>query len=220
MTDWINRWETGETGWHRTKTNATLINFFDCLSLKPGDRVFVPLCGKTLDMVFFLSKGIEVVGVELSALAIEAFFQEQQLDYQKQQEGALVAYRAPGIVLYCGDYFELESTHLQGVSAIYDRAALVALPSDLRAKYAAHLCFIIANACRMLLLTWDYPQAQIDGPPFAISEAEVGRLYGRCFEYQQLQCINDIKNEPKFQQAGVEYINKATYCLHKREKNG
>lgn len=220
MTDWIKRWEVGETGWHRDQTNTTLVDFFDCLSLTSGDRVFVPLCGKTLDMVFFLSQGIEVVGVELSALAIEAFFQEQQLDYQRQQQGALTVYQAPGISLYCGDYFDLEAQHLQGVSAVYDRAALVALPGDVRAKYAAHLCSIIPKASRMLLLTWDYPQAQIDGPPFAVSEAEVARLYGSCFTYQQLQCVEAIDHEPKFQHAGVETIKKATYCLHMREKNG
>ena len=220
MTDWIQRWSEGQIGWHRDSVNTRLIEFVDCLQLSPGDTVFVPLCGKSVDMRFFMNQGVKVIGIELSALAIKAFFRENQLSYTHQREGEFEVYQAQDITLYCGDYFALEREHLSQISGVYDRAALVALPLELRAKYVAHLYSIIPNACRILLLTLSYPQQLMSGPPFAVDESEVQRLYGNGFVYQQLQCFNDIDNEPKFQQLGAEYIEKATYCLHMREKNG
>jgi thiopurine S-methyltransferase len=99
--------------------------------------------------------------------------------------------------------------------AVYDRGSLIALLADLRVKYAQHLHTIILNGCRVLLLTLNYPQSQIDGPPFSVSEAEVNSLF-LGFECQQLQCFDDIKNEPKFQKAKVDFVEKATYCLRKK----
>ncbi len=215
MTDWIQRWKEGKIGWHREQVNTKLIEFIDCLQLKPGDTVFVPLCGKSGDMLYLLELGFEVIGVELSQLAIEQFFDENNRAYTVNQTEQFQVYQGENITLYCGDYFSLEASMLTLVSAVYDRAALVALTVDLREKYAVHLYSIIAKDCRLLLLTLNYPQSQISGPPFAVNEAEVASLFSQGFECQQLQCFNDIENEPKFLRAGVDFIEKATYCLHK-----
>ena len=215
MTDWIQRWKEGKIGWHREQVNTKLIEFIDCLQLKPGDTVFVPLCGKSGDMLYLLELGFKVIGVELSQLAIEQFFDENNRAYTINQTEQFQVYQGENITLYCGDYFSLEASMLTLVSAVYDRAALVALTVDLREKYAVHLYSIIAKDCRLLLLTLNYPQSQISGPPFAVNEAEVASLFSQGFECQQLQCFNDIENEPKFLRAGVDFIEKATYCLHK-----
>ncbi len=215
MTDWIQRWKDGETGWHRKQVNSKLIEFIDYLQLSQGDTVFVPLCGKSYDMVYLLEQGFKVIGVELSQLAIEQFFDENNLTYTIHQTDQFTMYQGDNITLYCGDYFALDEAILKSVSAVYDRAALIALAVDLRAKYAQHLYSIISNDCRVLLLTLNYPQSQISGPPFAVDEDEVVSLFSNGFECQQLQCFNDIKNEPKFLRAGVDFIEKATYCLHK-----
>jgi thiopurine S-methyltransferase len=215
MTDWIQRWKDGEIGWHRDQVNSKLVEFVDCLQLNRGDTVFVPLCGKSADMLYLLEQGFKVIGVELSQLAIEQFFDENNLAYTACQLDGLTVYQGKNIALYCGDYFALDHSVLKSVSAVYDRAALIALPIDLRAKYVRHLYSIISKDCRVLLLTLNYPQSQMGGPPFAVNKDEVVSLFGKGFECQQLQCFNDIKNEPKFLRAGVEFIEKATYCLHK-----
>jgi thiopurine S-methyltransferase len=148
-------------------------------------------------------------------LAIEQFFNENNLVFTINQTDQFTLYQGENITLYCGDYFALDKSVLKSVSAVYDRAALVALAVDLRAKYAQHLYSIISNDCRVLLLTLNYPQSQISGPPYAVDEDEVVSLFSKGFECQQLQCFDDIKNEPKFLRAGVDFIEKATYCLHK-----
>jgi len=215
MTDWIQRWQAGKIGWHRTQVNSKLVEFITCLKLKQGDTVFVPLCGKSYDMVYLLEQGFKVIGVELSSLAIEQFFDENNLAFTINQTDQFTLYQGDNITLYCGDYFALDKSVLKSVSAVYDRAALIALAVDLREKYAQHLYSIISNDCRVLLLTLNYPQSQISGPPFAVDEDEVVSLFSKGFECQQLQCFDDIKNEPKFLRAGVDFIEKATYCLHK-----
>jgi len=215
MTDWIQRWEEGKIGWHRTQVNSKLVEFIGCLQLKQGDAVFVPLCGKSYDMVYLLEQGFKVVGVELSPLAIEQFFDENNLAFTVSRTDQFTLYQGENITLYCGDYFVLDKSILKSVSAVYDRAALIALAVDLRAKYAQHLYSIISRNCRVLLLTLNYPQSQMSGPPFALNEEEVVSLFGKGFECQQLQCFDDIKNEPKFLRAGVDFIEKATYCLRK-----
>ena len=215
MTDWIQRWKDNQIGWHRDSVNDKLVEFIACLALSPGDRVFVPLCGKSQDMIYLLERGFNVVGVELSQLAIEQFFKENNLRYTLSQAEHFLCYKGENITLYCGDYFALEASQLEGVSAVYDRAALVALDQDLREKYVKHLYSIIAVDCRVLLLTLNYPQSQMSGPPFAVSQQAVMSLYSVGFECQQLQCFDDIKNEPKFLREGVDFIEKATYCLRK-----
>jgi len=215
-TDWIQRWKDAQIGWHLDQPNSKLIEFIDCLELQNGDTVFVPLCGKSQDMVYLLGQGFKVIGVELSYLAIEQFFDENNLAYSVHRLGQFILYKGDNINLYCGDYFALDASMLDQVVAVYDRAALIALPINLRAKYAQHFYSIISNNCRVLLLTLNYPQSQISGPPFAVDEDEVVSLFGNRFEYQQLQCFNDIENEPKFLRAGVDFVEKATYCLHKR----
>ena len=215
MTDWIQRWKEGKIGWHRQQPNSKLIEFIDCLQLEKGDEVFVPLCGKSADMIYLLDRGYRVIGVELSALAAEQFFDENKLEYSICYSDKFSIYSADNIQIYCGDYFELDSEHLKSVVGVYDRASLIALPVELRVKYAAHLYSIISKDCRVLLLTLNYPQLQISGPPFAVNQEEVWSLYEKGFDCQQLQCFNDIENEPKFQRANVDFIEKATYCLRK-----
>ncbi|SMN17505.1 Thiopurine S-methyltransferase [uncultured Candidatus Thioglobus sp.] len=219
MTDWITRWKEGKIGWHKNQPNSKLIEFIDCLELGENTRVFVPLCGKSVDMLYFLEKSFKVLGVELSELAVEQFFVENKLDFTMKKSDKFMVFSAKNIDIYCGDYFDLNAQILSQVSAVYDRGALIALPADLRVKYTQHLEVILPSNCRLLLLTLNYPQVQIDGPPFAVNQAEVEVLF-KGFECQQLQCFDDIQNEPKFQEAGVEFLEKAAYYLCKDPYKG
>ena len=215
MTDWISRWESNRIGWHAEQVNRHLNKYLDRFELSFGESVFVPLCGKTNDMQFLLEKNIKVIGVEMSNIAIEQFFSENNLDYSVSKIGQFVLYEGDGIILYCGDFFDLDSKHLENVKAIYDRASLIALDEGLRQKYAKHLSDIIEVDARILLLTLNYPQHQRSGPPFAVSKEEVKQLFNGSFDIQELYCIEDIENEPMFQNLGVDFVEKAVYLLQK-----
>ena len=215
MTDWISRWESNRIGWHAEQVNRHLNKYLDRFELSFGESVFVPLCGKTNDMQFLLEKNIKVIGVEMSNIAIEQFFSENNLDYLVSNLGQFVLYEGDGIKVYCGDFFDLKAKHLENVRAVYDRASLIALNEDLRQKYAKHLSDIIEFDARILLLTLNYPQHQRSGPPFAVTKEEVKQLFNGSFDIQELYCIEDIENEPMFQNLGVDFVEKAVYLLQK-----
>lgn len=174
---WHSRWETNNIqGFHLAEANPLLVRHFPTLALPSGARVLVPLCGKSRDLHWLLSQGYQVAGAELSPLAIEQFFRELGVEPTVTDQGALRHYQAPSLDFYVGDLFDLTPQLLGPVDAIYDRAALVALPLELRRRYTAHLMSLSANAPQ-LLITYVYDQNQMDGPPFSISSAEVAEHY-------------------------------------------
>ena len=215
MTDWISRWESNNIGWHTDKINSQLIEYLDELKLSSQEAIFVPLCGKSLDMNYLIQKNFKVIGVEMSELAIQQFFEENNLSYTISKEEEFELYEGDKIKIYCGDFFDLQSNHLNNVKAVYDRASLIALDDELRQKYVKHLNDIISLDVRILLLTLNYPQHQRSGPPFAVSKSEVDKLFKGSFDFQELHCINDIENEPMFQNLGVDFVEKAVYLLQK-----
>lgn len=178
---WIERWEKNEIGFHQADANPALVEHFDKLGLAPGARVFVPLCGKTLDIGWLLGQGFRVAGAELSELAIQQLFEELGVAPRVSELGALNKYHAEGIDIFVGDMFDLEAKALGAIDAIYDRAALVALPPEIRVTYTAHLRNITKGAPQ-LLLTFEYDQSVMPGPPFSISKDEVHEHYTRAYD--------------------------------------
>lgn len=175
---WHHRWNTHQTAFHESTVNPLLASHWDRLSLAPGSRVMVPLCGKTRDIPWLLSRGYRVAGVELSPLAVEQLFADLGVMPEKQPVGGLMHYRAEGIDIFAGDVFALSREMLGPVEAVYDRAALVALPEEMRRRYAAHLSAITGQAPQ-LLICYEYDQSLQDGPPFSVTGEEVAGLYGR-----------------------------------------
>lgn len=173
---WLDRWASNNIGFHESEVNPALTAHLDRLALVPGGRVFVPLCGKTLDIPWLLSRGYRVAGAELSELAIKALFDGLELSAEVMPLGPLTRYSADGIDIFVGDIFDLTPDLLGPVEAIYDRAALVALPAQARERYARHLAGISDGAAQ-LLVSFEYDQAQMAGPPFAVDAAEIHRLY-------------------------------------------
>ena len=169
---WHQRWEKNEIGFHESEANPLLVKYFKVLSLAKGRRVFVPLCGKTLDISWLLSNGYRVTRAELSRIAVEQLFAGLRVEPKISGVGQVDHYSASNIDIFVGDIFALSSKILGQVDAIYDRAALVALPEQLRSRYAAHLTEMTANAPQ-LLLTYEYDQHVMEGPPFSIGDAEV-----------------------------------------------
>ena len=185
---WLKRWQENTIGWHGRKANPLLVKYFNSLSLKKGSRVFIPLCGKTLDIAWLLSEGYQVVGAELSEIAIEQLFTELGVEPKITQLDNLHHYSAEGIDIFVGDIFNTSSEVLEEVDAIYDRAALVALPPKIRDRYSVHLRNITNNAPQ-LLITFEYDQAIVDGPPFSISIDEIYRQYEDVYKVAHLESI-------------------------------
>ncbi|MEO5968977.1 MAG: thiopurine S-methyltransferase [Bdellovibrionia bacterium] len=205
---WLRRWEKHETGFHQLEVEPELIKHFS--QIQPT-RVLVPLCGKSLDLKWLRSQGHEVIGVELSALACKEFFTDNQIQFQQSTEGHFEVFRGDGITLYCGDFFNFEQDLLGEIGALYDRAALIALPSDLRSKYAAHITKLV-NCCskkdgfRFLQISIELtpPPSPIAKPPFSISAQEIENLYGKSFNIHQLE--REIVSEPKAIPVMVESV--------------
>ncbi|NEQ69687.1 MAG: thiopurine S-methyltransferase [Symploca sp. SIO2D2] len=174
---WLEKWQNNNIGFHRSEANPVLIKYFSELSLRQGSRVFLPLCGKTLDIAWLLSHGYRVAGAELVEMAIEQLFVELEVEPTIVEVGNLKQYSAENLDIFVGDIFELSGEMLGSVEATYDRAALVALPEEMRNRYTAHLMEITDKAPQ-LLVTYEYEQNLMAGPPFSISSEEVNQHYG------------------------------------------
>jgi len=173
---WRQRWAKNETAWHQSKTNPLLVKHFQELSVAKRGRVFVPLCGRTLDISWLLAHGYRVAGAELSQIAIEQLFMELGVQPEITGVGELDQWSAKNIDIFVGDIFALSRQELGPVDAIYDRAALVAFPEEMRNRYTAHLTEMTGTAPQ-LLICYEYDQRLLEGPPFSISQEEVKRHY-------------------------------------------
>lgn len=197
---WHQRWELHQLGFHQTAVNPRLQRFFAQLAPSPGSQVFVPLCGKSNDMKWICQQGdgTRIVGVELSPIAIEAFFQGCGLDPVRRPIEGFVEFAAAHFRLLCGDFFHLTPDQLGPVSAVYDRAALVALPPLMRRAYAQHMASLLPSGSRMLLIGVDYPEGVRQGPPFSVPASEVQRLYQPWFELDTLSIEPRIEGEVRY----------------------
>ena len=173
---WHQRWEKNEIAFHEGKPNSLLVKHFKVLSVAKGSRIFLPLCGKTLDISWLFSQGYRVAGAELSKIAIEQLFMELGVQPTISGVGGVDQWSAKNIDIFVGDIFALSRNILGPVDAVYDRAALVAFPEEMRNRYTAHLAEITEKAPH-LLICYDYDQSLMEGPPFSISNEEVNRQY-------------------------------------------
>lgn len=209
---WQERWERGEIGFHQSDINPYLRQYWPRLQLPAGSRVLVPLCGKSLDLLWLRDQGYRVVGVELSRLAVKAFFQEAGLVPQVSPGGALQRYVSGDITLFCGDFFTLTPDDVQDLAAVYDRASLIALPPDMRSRYVRHLAGLAGNA-KGLLVSIDYPQTQMPGPPFAVEQAEVRRLYAGLANVRSLAVFDVLAQNERFRQRGLTRMREQVFQL-------
>ncbi len=210
---WLERWERSEIGFHQDEINPFLLRYWPELNHSGEGEVFVPLCGKSLDMVWLHQQGCTVLGVELSAIAVQDFFRESGHAPAHAKRGNFESCEADGIRILCGDFFDLTREDLAKVNAVYDRASLVALPPDMRERYARHLVNILPPATRILLITFDYPQAEMDGPPFSVSVKEVEALYGQYAEVRLLAQQDALAQNPRFEQRGVSRMDENIFLL-------
>jgi thiopurine S-methyltransferase len=221
---WLQRWQKGETGFHQDSLNPHLKYYYDDKAVPLEERkalkVFVPLCGKSLDMYWLSQNGYEVLGIECSPIAVVDFFKNHKLEYQLVESGAFTRYIAEGdnegrrrIEILLGDFFDLSPKDLEGVTEIYDRASMIALPEAMRLQYSQKMAQLQRPGMRTLLITLTYPQAETAGPPFSVTEEEVREFYGKHFKVEKLRAKDILAEEPRFQQRGVSSLIETAYKL-------
>ena len=212
---WHQRWQDNQIGFHQAAPTPLLLKHWPSLGVPAGAKVFVPLAGKSLDMPWFAAQGHRVLGVELSELAVAQFFAENGLRPEIRDTHYGRHYEAGGIELILGDAFGLDADLLRDCDAVFDRAALIALPPELRRRYANELYAKLPAGCRGLLITLEYPQAERDGPPFSVPGDEVRALYGRDWDIDLLERRPIPPEHPGFV-SGVSKLDTAAYALRRR----
>lgn len=210
---WIERWEQNQIGFHQSNYNNYLQQYWDQLQAEPNSCVFVPLCGKSRDLLWLHSQGYKILGNEISPLAVGDFFKESDLKAKISPQGKFTQWLSDGITLLQGDFFDLSAEDLQGCSSVFDRAALIALPPQMRIDYVRHLSNILPASTKILLITLEYNQNLMQGPPFSVPQDEVQQHYKEWFEITVLQREDIIENAPPFKKKGLNSLIETVYLL-------
>jgi len=213
---WKERWESGQTGFHQDSVNIHLERFWQKAALARGAHLFVPLCGKSVDLLWLLEEGYRVTGVEVSPLAVEQFFEGNNLMARTEKVDGFIRYSVgDDLILWCGDYFELDRLRLGHIDGVYDRASLIALPPEMRGRYAAKLQELAPGAT-VFLVTLEYEQSQMPGPPFSVGHDEVTTLYSDSCHIEEVYSEEAIGENPRFAARGVDSLVERVYLLKKR----
>jgi thiopurine S-methyltransferase len=210
---WHKRWQSGQIGFHQSAVDRHLERYWPELGLANDSRVFVPLCGKSLDLLWLQERHESVTGVELSAVALESFCVEQGVPARRRVLEHFDVYETPKLQLYRGDFFALTPQLLGPVSAVFDRAALISWVPELRAAYAAHITALTNPGTQTLLVTMEYTQSQMTGPPFSVDAGEVDRLFTRTHAIDRLYREDVLANEPRLRLRGLTQLYEACYRL-------
>jgi len=213
---WTERWKRRDIGFHQPHVHEQLKRFWPTLNLPVGSAIFVPLAGKSCDMVWLATQGHRVVGVELSDVAVREFFKDGGQIPDIRSDGPFDVFSAGPFNLYRGDFFETSVQMLSDVVAVYDRAALIALPPDLRERYAKKLASIIPSAAIIFLVALEYPENEMSGPPFSVTREEVERLYGDTFDIQVLEARDGLEASGNLRRRGVTRLEETAYVLRRR----
>jgi len=218
---WLKRWRDGRTGWHREEVMPLLVQHWSALNVPRGARVLVPLCGKSLDMLWLSQQGMRVLGIDVSPIAIESFLAENQLHARTRSTAEGTHYdvtNAPGgeIEIVNGDVFEIDPEVIAQCQAFYDRAALIAMPAWMRERLAIDVYLQLPAGSTGLLITLDYSEDEMQGPPFSVAGAEVHRLFDQQWNIEQLEHRDILASQPSFQGQGVTALHTGVYALARR----
>lgn len=193
---WQQSWRDRKMDFHQEVVNPHLVRFWEKLTLPPGSTIFVPLCGKSLDLVWLAAQGHRVIGVELSPLAVRAFFKENKIQAARRPAGRFTCWENGRISILCGDFFELSSNDLGVIAAVFDRASLTALPEDIRGAYLAHLRQIVPASCKIMLLTTEEPEeGETQYQDFAAAD-EISSLYLDRFDMELAHVESVFEADP------------------------
>ena len=216
---WHEKWEADSIGFHQARPNKHLQQWWPEAEIAQNSEVFVPLCGKSLDMLWLHEQGYKVTGIELSQKAIESFFEENDLSFERHTDGPFEAFsgtgKAEGIKLLAGDFFALTADHCCDVSAVYDRASLIAMNDDLRPQYAQQLAAILPAGSISLLLVIDYDTSKMQGPPFPVPAPMVTKLFTKNFDIQELAHYSGPEYVGNLSKRGLDSLEERVFRLHR-----
>jgi thiopurine S-methyltransferase len=210
---WHERWRSGQIGFHQPSVEADLARHWRDLALSHGSRLLVPLCGKSLDLLWLREQGLKVVGVELSDLALQTFFVENGVAARRRVIPHFDLYETQNLECFRGDLFDLTPEGLGPVHAVYDRASLVSWAPEQRERYVEHLTSLTVAGAQTLLITLEYPQEETKGPPFSVDSAEVHRLYSGHHSIHELARRDILDSEPRMRARGVSRLTDVCYRL-------
>ena len=214
---WKSKWKKGEIGFHNDDVNVVLTRHWEALNLPTRSRIFVPLCGKSQDMRWLAGRGHQVVGVEISELACTQFFGDYDIPFTKERSGTYTSFESEDVRICCGDFFKLNARDIGAAIGFWDRAALVALPPEMRPDYAHKMSRLLPVGSVGLLVSFSYPQHEKKGPPFSVSEDEVQELYGEFFDIEQVADEDIIDSAPRFRERwGLSALRRQVYRLRRR----
>lgn len=216
---WLERWQKNEIGFHAPKVQPALAKYWHALEVPKGASVFVPLCGKTIDMSWLAGEGYRVVGAELSELAVDAFFAEHGLTATVREIDGFKVKSSGGVEIWCGDFFALDRAKLPPLAATYDRAALVAMPPQMQPRYASKMAELMPAGAPVLLVGLDYDPKEMQGPPFNIPQARVRELYQDAFDVAVLDAKDGLAKSDHLAKRGVTWLEEASYLLRRKAKS-
>ncbi len=212
--EWRDRWKQNRIGFHEPTVNPYLCRYLPEFNLNQGDTIFLPLCGKAHDIAWLAQQGFQVVGIELSEIAIVSFFSEHDLTYQQSESKRFILRKSGNISLIQGDYFDLQRQDLSACKMVYDRASLIAIDAANRGRYCTHMLSIIPQTTDQLLITLDYDQAQMKGPPYAVSTAEVGQHYNSDYSINRLEQNDVLDERPRWRDQGLTRLTETVFILN------
>lgn len=210
---WHRRWNNDNIAFHEARVNERLRLHFARLALPPASGVFVPLCGKSVDMWWLREQGHPVVGVELSPIAVRDFFREHGVEPQESDHPPFSQLEGEGVRLLCGDFFRLEPADLRDVAGVYDRAALIALPPPMRDRYVSQLCHLLPDRLPVLLVTMQYPPDEIEGPPFPVGEEEVRTRFEGHWRVDRVESAEILDERPELRDRGLSRLTEHVFLL-------
>ncbi len=217
-TFWLDRWARKQIGFHQPHVSSYLERWWPRVHAPSPARVLVPLCGKTLDIVWLRAQGHHVVGVELAPQAISEFFAEHELTPHITRQAPFERWDAPGVTLLCGDFFELTPADVPDIDVVFDRAALIALPAHMRGRYVEHLRKLTTPQTMTLLIGVTYAQHEMNGPPFSVPAAEIETLFGASHDIELLESVEVLDENPKFRDRGLSRMSEQVYLLRTRNR--
>ena len=210
---WLDRWRAAQIGFHQAATDRHLMAYWPNLKLPASSSVFVPLCGKSLDLLWLNARGHSVAGVELSPIALESFCMEHGIPARRRVLADFDVYEAERLALFRGDFFKLTRKLLGNVSAVYDRAALISWAPPLRSAYVDHMASLTDAGTQTLLISVEYPPAQMSGPPFPLDRAAIDELYAEHHSIELLGSHEILDLEPRLRARGLTELREIAYKL-------
>lgn len=210
---WLDRWRTAQIGFHQAAADRHLKAYWPQLKLPAKSPVFVPLCGKSLDLMWLRDRGHSVKGVELSPVALESFVMEHGIPARRRMLESFDVYESDGFTLYCGDFFKLTPALLGSVSAVYDRAALISWEPAARESYVEHLTSLTARGTQTLLIAVEFPPEQMKGPPFPLTREAIDNLYAGNYSIEELGREEILELEPRLKARGLTELREVCYRM-------